>query len=102
MWEIKSVQNSKTPPKPGNELKFIKAQFREAHNRNFKNPLDQSTGVGLGDMRAQTRVIISTRYRDIDVPDSRVSEEIKKYVGDGRYAKEAIWIDKDGAIRRYK
>lgn len=100
LWEIKSTRDSLSPTKAGNELKFIKAQFREAHDRNFKNPLDTSTGKGMGDMRDKTRLIISTRYKSVDASDDAIAREIQRYVG--KYAVEAIWVDASGNIRRFK
>lgn len=103
MWEIKSPQPPKGEVKPGNELNFIKSQFRVACNHNFKNPLDVETGSGMGDMRSKTRVIISTRYRDLASTPDEVSAEIRRYVGNGpnKYATEAIWIDASGKVRIY-
>ncbi|MGO5267430.1 VG15 protein [Parafannyhessea umbonata] len=100
LWEIKSTRDSLSPTKAGNELKFIKAQFREAHDRNFKNPLDTSTGKGMGDMRDKTRLIISTRYRSVDASDDAIAREIQRNVG--KYAVEAIWVDASGNVRRFK
>lgn len=104
MWEIKSPQPPRDEAKPGNELKFIKAQFRSAHDRNFKNPLDIETGSGMGDMRSETRVIISTRYRSLASTPDEVSAEIRRYVGRGpdKYAAECIWIDEAGTVRIYE
>ena len=88
--------------KPGNELNFVKAQFRAAHNRNFRNPYDVSTGDGMGNIMGQTRVIISTRYREIGVSPERMDEEMRKFVGPSGYAIEAMWIEADGRIHVYK
>lgn len=102
MWEIKSVRDPEKEFLPGNELNFIESQFKNARNKNFKNPYDYEHDVGMKDMRDETRVILNTRYRVIDATRDEIASEIRRYVGPGKYAREAIWIDADGNVMVFR
>ena len=97
IWEVKSVRNGDHKPK--NELSFIEQTIRDARD-NFKNPYDVSKKSGMGDMRSETRVVISTRYRNINATNSEVEEEFRKRAE--RYRVDVLWIDANGSVRRFK
>lgn len=100
LWEIKSVENPKQQPTSKNRYKFINAAFESARD-NFSN-VEAADGETV-DMRDKTRVIISTRYRDLsDFDEHRIEDEIRRRVGPGKRAAEAIWIDSSGRVRHYR
>lgn len=98
MWEIKSPRDGVVPHKPKNDLKFIEQAFRESRG-NFRNPYDETSLNGMGDMSKQAKLVLNTRYRTIASTDDEVAAEV------GRRAKmyeiECLWIDKNGSIRRF-
>lgn len=96
LWEIKSVRDGKH--KSSNELSFIEQSIRDAR-KNFANPYDPETKSGMGDMRSQTRVVISTRYRHINAETEAIEAEFAKRAE--RYKVDVIWIDSMGRIRRF-
>lgn len=105
IWEIKSPHPRKggASPKPGNELKFLNGQLREAFD-NFENPYDEAGKTGMGDMRRETCVVINLLYKnpnrtwDKGAVMKKIESEMKSLSGNDRVVKEVICIFPDGSI----
>ncbi len=100
IWEIKSPQPSVPGrAKPGNELKFISDQMRNA-NHNFDNPYDPYTKKGMGKRDLPRRVVLNLRCRSVDTKSSKFKNKLMAEMRSSHIS-EVLVIDKDGSIARY-
>lgn len=91
LWEIKSPRESAVSCKPGNELKFIDNQFKEARH-NFVNPFDPNTKGPVDFYDGKRRVVLNLKYRKPDFDHSKIIKEIEKAMKN-RGISEVIYID---------
>lgn len=85
-WEVKSPDEPKSPPGPGNELSFIESNLRKA-SRQFKKR-------GLG----SAHVVFSPKYRD-GPSESDMLAEVRKRMKQHRIS-EVLYVKADGSILR--
>lgn len=100
LWEIKSPRESTVSYKPGNELKFIDNQFKEARH-NFLNPFDPKTKGAAEFYDGKRRVVLNLKYRNPDFNHKKIVEAIKKAMKN-RGISEVIYINHEGELTHIK
>lgn len=95
LYEFKSPEEPKVPPKEGRELAFVESNLRSA-KRQFLNQYDESTGERL-DYKGKVCVALSSRYRDVS--DDLIADEIKRRMRQ-HGIDEVLFVRKDGTVVR--
>ena len=97
LWEIKSPKETKKETKPGNELKYIDNQFKEARN-NFNNPYSPTT-QSPEEWDGKRRVVLNLYYRNSPADYKTTIAAIKKAMKN-RSIDEVIYIDESRGITK--
>ncbi|WP_303249747.1 hypothetical protein [uncultured Slackia sp.] len=99
MWDIKSPRCDKRAVFAGKydekkATQFVEDAFRSAIG-NFRNPYDCGSMAGAGDKTAETRLVLSLRYRNDGVPFEHI-ERRARLESKALRVKEFIIVKKDG------
>ncbi len=97
LYEFKSPEEPKEPPKAGRELAFVESNLRSA-KKQFLNQYDRSTGTRL-EYNGKICVVFSARYRKAG--DDLVEREIVRQMG-AHEIDEVLFVRKDGSVARLR